>query len=168
MDIISHGLWGGAAFGRKSRKNFWTAFFFGIAPDLFSFGIYTVASILGIGKSPQRFGQQNMHEIPQYVGQLYNVTHSLVVFLVVFLLIALWRKKPQWLLGAWGLHILVDIPTHAATFFPTPIFWPLSDFHFNGISWGNPIIFFPNWALLIIVYAFWYFRSRSQRQVKQR
>ena len=39
MDIVSHGLWGAIAFGRKSRSSFWLAFLIGLAPDLFSFGI---------------------------------------------------------------------------------------------------------------------------------
>ncbi len=38
MDIISHGLWGGITVGRKSGRSFWTAFCFGVAPDLFAFG----------------------------------------------------------------------------------------------------------------------------------
>ena len=38
MDIISHGLWGGITVGRRSGRSFWTAFCFGVAPDLFAFG----------------------------------------------------------------------------------------------------------------------------------
>ena len=37
MDIVSHGLWGSIAFGRKSRSSFWMAFVIGMAPDIFSF-----------------------------------------------------------------------------------------------------------------------------------
>ena len=47
MDIFSHGLYGGVLTGRKSRKSFWTAFIFGISPDLFSFGIFTLSILLG-------------------------------------------------------------------------------------------------------------------------
>jgi hypothetical protein len=36
MDVISHGLWGGVAFGRKNKKYFWWSFGFGIMPDLLS------------------------------------------------------------------------------------------------------------------------------------
>lgn len=33
MDIVSHGLWGAIAFGRRTRSSFWLSFVFGIAPD---------------------------------------------------------------------------------------------------------------------------------------
>ena len=39
MDILSHGLWGAIAFGRRNRPSFWLAFVIGLAPDLLSFGI---------------------------------------------------------------------------------------------------------------------------------
>ena len=32
MDIVSHGLWGALAFGRKNRRSFWLAFGIGLAP----------------------------------------------------------------------------------------------------------------------------------------
>ncbi len=52
MDIVSHGLWGSIAFGRKSRSSFWLAFVIGMAPDLFSFGILWLAAVLGLSKKP--------------------------------------------------------------------------------------------------------------------
>lgn len=48
MDIISHGLWGGIAFGRKNKKDFWQSFAFGVMPDLLAFGVLTVATTLGV------------------------------------------------------------------------------------------------------------------------
>ena len=166
MDIISHGLWGGVAFGRQNKKTFWQAFFFGIAPDLFSFGIYTFASITGLLNPAlaQRAMQHDMSQIPQFVHVLYGYTHSLVVFALAFALAWVVRKKPLTVMLAWPLHILVDIPTHAETFFPTPFLWPLSNFHFNGINWGNPVIFFPNLALLIFAYAFWYLSKKRNKK----
>ena len=52
MDIISHGLWGGIAFGRKRRSLFWWSFGFGVMPDLFSFGIFTGMVQLGMASGP--------------------------------------------------------------------------------------------------------------------
>ena len=86
MDIVSHGLWGGAAFGRKSKKNFWLAFFFGIMPDLFSFGIFSISTWLGFEERVSyKSGPPPMDAIPYYVDAFYNVTHSLVIFSLVFL-----------------------------------------------------------------------------------
>ena len=163
MDVISHGLWGGIAFGRKSFKNYLIAFLIGVSPDAFSFGIFMLARITGFSKMDFSGGHMDQSLVPQYVHVLYNFTHSLIIFLAVFLLVWLILKKPYWLLGAWGLHILIDIPTHSFEFFPTPFLWPVSNFMVNGISWGSPIIFFPDVAILIILYAIFWYRKRKEK-----
>lgn len=165
MDIVSHGLWGGVAFGRKSRKNYLAAFFFGIMPDTFSFGVLFATNLLGITIGPKYSnGRPDLADIPTYVSQLYDVTHSLIVFAFVFALVWLLRKKPFLPLTAWGLHILVDIPTHSLDFFATPFLWPFSGYKFDGINWGEPWIFFPNLILLISAYSGWYFFTKKQKR----
>lgn len=85
MDILSHGLWGAIAFGRKNRASFWLAFVIGLAPDLFSFGILWAAATLGLSEKPDfRHGTPPESTIPLYVHQLYNVTHSFIVFFWCF------------------------------------------------------------------------------------
>lgn len=94
MDIISHGLYGGVAFGRKSKRDYWWSFAFGIAPDFFSFGIFTVMTVLGLSSRPDwSHGVPRNDAVPQYVHSLYNVTHSLVIFAVVFLIV--WGLSPK-------------------------------------------------------------------------
>ena len=162
MDIISHGLWGSLVFGRQNRKNFWMAFFFGIAPDIFSFGVFAPLYWLGIVSGPDwSLGPPDPSAIPQYVHSLYHITHSLIVFSIVFSLVWLIRQKPFWEMSAWGLHILVDIPTHSNSFFPTPFLWPFSDFHISGIPWSHPVIFIPNVVLLAGLYL-WFFVIRKR------
>src|SRR6266568_549388 len=137
MDIISHGLWGGVTVGRKSRRSFWTAFCFGVAPDLFAFGpmfanrmfIHGLDFLNNLGKPP------DASSIPAYVHSVYNVTHSLVVFAVAFAVVWLIRR--------------------------TPFLWPVSDVHFDGTPWSTPIIFIPNVVLLAVLYArFLYKRAK--------
>ncbi|HYE59875.1 MAG TPA: hypothetical protein VEA18_01685 [Candidatus Kapabacteria bacterium] len=167
MDIVSHGLWGGIAFGRKNRISFWLAFFFGIAPDVFSFGIFTAMTILGLVSGPDwSSGPPDPSTIPMYVHHLYNVTHSLLTSLCVFFLVWAFRKKPLWELCAWPLHILVDIPTHSTQFFPTPFLWPLFDVKIDGIPWSHPFIFLPNIFLLAIACG-WYFFMQKRRHKKE-
>jgi hypothetical protein len=165
MDIISHGLWGSVAFGRKTKRAFWLAFFIGIAPDFFSFGIFFLERLLTGNLALDHRGPPDLASIPSYIDTLYNLTHSLVVFAIVFIVVWLWQKKPCYPMAAWGLHILIDIPTHGVEFFPTPFLWPLSEYRFDGVSWGHPAIFFSNIALLIIAYA-WFIvsRLRARRQ----
>jgi len=164
MDIISHGLYGGVAFGRTSKISYWKAFFFGIMPDLFSFGLLFAFSILGIASGPDfNAGPPDPASIPQYVHSLYNVTHSLIVAGVVIGIVWFIRKKPLVEMFAWPLHMLVDIPTHSNEFFPTPFLWLVSDFHVDGVSWSNPYIFIPNILLLIALYTWFYFSKKSSQ-----
>lgn len=162
MDILSHGLWGGVAFGRKNKKSYWLSFLFGVLPDFFVFRPLFIQNIFLHGFE---FGQPpDGITVPTYVYDRYEVTHSLVIFALVFCIVWLIRKRPLWELGAWGLHILVDIPTHSDRFFPTPFLWPLSDVHIDGHSWGTPEVFIPNVGALVFVYVLWWWRTRSKRE----
>ncbi len=164
MDIISHGLWGGVAFGRKNKRSFWTSFIFGVAPDFLVFAPFFASAFLGFVELPKFSTEPPIpNGIPQYVHNVYSFTHSLVIFAVVFLIIWLVRKKPLLESLAWGLHILLDIPTHSNSFFPTPFLWPFSSAHIDGIPWAHPIIFIPNVALLIILYLYFFvYRNRGR------
>lgn len=167
MDIFSHGLYGGVAFGRRSRPRYWLAFFFGIAPDLFSFGLFFVLTLLGLAEHPDWSSGQHPDPsaIPGFVHALYDGTHSLVIFAAVFGLVWLIRQKPLYEMLGWPLHILVDIPTHSAEFFPTPFLWPLSDYQFDGWNWSRPEIFIPNVILIVSLYLWFYvIRPRRFRQ----
>ncbi|MCX6780078.1 MAG: hypothetical protein NT034_02775 [Candidatus Magasanikbacteria bacterium] len=125
-------------------------------PDLFSFGILTVATTLGLSPRPDWGGHPSNASVPTYVHSLYNITHSLVIFAAIFAVVWMVRRKPFLPMLAWGLHILFDIPTHSTDFFPTPFLWPFSSFKVNGVPWSHPIIFFPEIILLAIFYI-WFF-----------
>ena len=163
MDFISHGLWGGIALGRSSRKSFWLAFLFGIAPDLLSFGFAFLGAFVGHGLEFWRgIGHPpDPAKIPACVYQLYNVTHSLVVFGLAFAAVWVVRGRPLWEMGAWGLHVVVDIFTHTTAFFPTPFLWPLLSVQFNGWAWSGPVIFVPNVVLLVVLYAVFLWKHRG-------
>lgn len=162
MDTLSHGLWGAAGFGRKNRQSFWTSFCFGVGPDLLSFGLFFLIRLL-TPNTPLLYGPMDPDMFPGYLYGLYNVTHSFVVFLAVFLVVFWFRGKPLWEMLAWPLHILFDIFTHSASFFPTPFLWPLSSYTFSGIMWHDPRIFIPNVVLLIGLYV-WFFVIRRRKR----
>ena len=161
MDIISHGLWGGVTLGKKKRRNFIYAFGLSILPDILGEGIMFSLIFLGVSNMPSiEQGHPNITEFPVCVQNFYNATHSLIIFIVVFALIWIITRKPFWLLLAWGLHIIIDIPTHSFKLFPTPFLWPISDFKINGIPWDNSIILIPNILLLVIFYIFWFYKKK--------
>lgn len=164
MDIVSHGLWGGTSFGRKSKKNFWTAFFWAVFPDLFSFGIFTISTLSGFEKGPDwKSGPPDPSLIPPYVHTLYDFTHSLIPFAIIFFTVWFIRKKPYYLMLGWPLHIIFDIGTHGTEFFPTPFLWPFSSYRFDGVSWSSPEIFFPNLFFLGFLYVGWLLVHRYKK-----
>lgn len=166
MDIISHGLWGGLAFGQENKKSFLLSFVIGIAPDMLSFGVFSAMNILGFVSGPDwSAGPPDPSTIPNYVYQLYNGTHSLVIFALVFAAIWLIRKKPLYEMLAWPLHIVMDIPTHSTKFFPTPFLWPFGDYRVDGVPWSHPWIFFSNWILLLSLYLYFFVYQKRKRKI---
>lgn len=163
MDTFSHGLWGGLAFGRKNKKAFGLAFAFGVLPDLLSFGIYFVAVFLKLNPAPSwQMEPPQDSFIPQYVHTLYDITHSVIIFALIFILLWLIFRRPIYEFLAWGFHILLDIPTHSYEFFPTPFLWPISSFEVNGIPWSHAIIMIPNFVLLAIFLS-WFVISKMRK-----
>lgn len=147
MDIFAHGLWTYAVFHRK--RYVWLATLFGILPDILSFGIIFAINLIN---GNLRRGPPPLNSLPDWLFAAYNMTHSFIIFSAVFLLIYIITKKWFWPLMAWGLHILIDIPTHSFRFFPTPFLWPLSDYKFDGISWATPWFMLLNYGALITVF----------------
>ena len=119
--------------------------------------------------------QRNAFLIFRLTETLYHVSHSFVIFLLCFFMawIIRWKKfkikksdikglrsiqhqfdqyTPCWEMTGWLIHIVMDIPTHSETFYPTLFLWPLSDWCFNGISWGNIWFMTINYASLLIVF----------------
>lgn len=148
MDIFAHGLWSYAIFHRK--KYVWLATLFGVLPDLLSFGIIFVTNLV-FGDFHR--GPPTISTLPKWLFATYNLTHSIMSFIIIFILVYLITKKLFWPLTAWAIHILTDIPTHSLQYFPTPFLWPMSDYLYNGISWATPWFMLLNYSSLMIVFA---------------
>jgi membrane-bound metal-dependent hydrolase YbcI (DUF457 family) len=165
MDVVAHGLWGGALFYSQGRKKFIAGAVIGMAPDLLSFGVFHVIHPGWIGRrlAGEISGPPALSILPPYVFHAYNVTHSLVVWAVAFFLLWFLIKKPPWLLAAWLLHILCDIPTHATSYFPTPFLWPFRTPFVNGIPWSTPWFMAANYSAIFAVYCglIFYFRTEA-------
>ena len=161
MDFVSHALWGGIVFGRRTKKAFVTAAGISILPDVLTEGLFAVLLFLNMGGMPGwDQGHPNISAYPIWAQNFYNFTHSFVVFTLLFLLIWAFARKPVWVVGAWGLHILIDIPTHSLELFPTPFLWPVSDIKVNGVGWHNPIVLGANFLFLLSAYSLWLWQRR--------
>jgi len=71
----------------------------------------------------------------RWMQTLHHLFHSLPVLLAVAGAIRL--RRGRWPLEAlaWGLHILVDLPTHSRRNWAPQFLWPLSTVTIDGISW---------------------------------
>lgn len=176
MDILAHTLWANAVAREANEiaekknqvdKKFhisvgWTAWW-GVFPDLFAFSIPFVLRfyfILVGGNSFSTFFQRPHVEGGNINGagfdlahNLYQYSHSLVIWAVVFSLVWIFYKRPRYELLGWALHILLDIPTHVLAFFPTPFLFPLSNYKFPyGIQWSNQWFMIINYGALLLVW----------------
>ncbi len=169
MDIFAHSLWTNAAFYKKyknDKRDRFLAVLFGILPDLISF----VPSFIYLIFSRQNFyaiaGELNRAPLVfRWAVESYNYTHSIVIFLLIFLIVTAIRKgKIFWPMLGWPLHIFIDLFTHK-DFFETPILFPLSNAHFtHGISWANPTFMIINYSAIAIVYLFWFLVLRKKEK----
>lgn len=179
MDVFAHALWVAALFKainhRLKRKiSVWRAVLWGIAPDVFSFGLLTAWMILSLifGGTAMDFRQFEAMEpaqrdtIPvfQLVTFMYNFTHSIFTFAAFFIIFYLIFRKPILSMLGWLVHILIDIPTHSYQFYPTPFLWPISSWKFNGISWGQKWFMIANYSAIVIAYIALYFWSKKARK----
>ncbi len=142
------------------RKYGW-AFLFGVLPDLLAFGPFFIFRILS---GTLKFGKPEIAAIPPAVFTAYNFSHSLFTAGLILLVIRFVISKELFIAAlAYPLHILLDIPTHDKTFFPTPFLFPVSNFRIDGISWGNTYFMIFNYTSLAAGY-YLYFRYRPQRK----
>jgi len=168
MDILSHSLWGGIALGRKKKSDFIYSLILSVLPDILAEGTMFGLIFLGVKNMPSiEHGHPNITEFPIYAQNFYNATHSLIIFITVFVIIWAIRKKPFMLLLAWALHIIIDIPTHSYALFPTPFLWPVSEYKMNGIPWDKSIILIPDIILLFFLYVLWFFLCKRNQLLRK-
>lgn len=165
VDTIAHGLWalaGGELLRRKgklSRAGLVAGVALSVAPDVLQhlpllggvahgdvpwseFARFLVATPHESALEATRLGELSHH--------LHCMMHSVIVAGLVTLLAA-WLR-PAWLypLLGWWSHILIDIPTHSADYYPVPIFYPFTTWGFDGIAWTTPWLLALNYLALAL------------------
>jgi len=199
MDTLAHGLWATAAAKANNRfaplkfRTKWFVFW-GVLPDLFSFTPAVVwllwqVMIEGVPFAevprPELLPPEVRSTFPVFrlTNALYHLSHSLIIFAGIFLLVLAVRRYrfksrqaipvsgaqlsaggAYWEMTGWMLHILIDIPTHTRRVYPTPFLWPLSDFTIDGISWGRPWFLALNYASLLVVFLLLRLKSRQKQE----
>lgn len=136
MDTVAHGLWPYLIF-YKNRRRVW-ALVIGMLPDVIAFVPHVFVEHFS--------GEQVMFDA------LYRVTHSLVVFTLVFCLIAFVIRSVPWIAGAWGLHIVFDIFTHPGSYYPTPYLYPFDSPFWFALDYRWPWFYAINYAVILGVF----------------
>jgi len=174
MDVIAHALWAGAGVMLAQRR--WAitrrtaaaTVALAVAPDVphllpilgwSAFGAGTAATVKGYAIAVP--GQEPA--VPPGVEwlshNLHCVTHSAIVAGMAALL--LWMgSRSLWipLLGWWS-HIVIDVFTHSADYYPSPVLWPFTRQGFDGVAWNTPVFMALNYLALAATYL-WLIRQR--------
>ncbi|MDQ3169120.1 MAG: hypothetical protein M3Q55_03140 [Acidobacteriota bacterium] len=166
MDTLSHAGWGYVVSRRKGMG--WWGALAGAMPDLLFFIPSRVEILIeqgwsramNVGGEPGMWrtgGPPLPPELVEAYWRYYVWSHSLVMLAAVTGALALTRfRRWCWLAVPYALHILMDLPTHER--YEGRPFYPLSDWHFIGVSWGDPRILIPNFIALAL--ALWFVSRR--------
>lgn len=156
MDFVSHALWGMTIVRRPEL--FGAVFIASNLPDIFGSTPYWSICSLRLLKGYKKRGfkalKKAFKSLPKapYTSLLfYHSFHNLFAWLIFSLILYMFFPTLLILSLAYLSHILVDIPTHKGDF-ATRIFYPFSDFHFEGASWiRERKIVIANFALILLV-----------------
>ena len=172
MDVVSHWFMGSGA--THGRTKFWVAGAMGVLPDLLVF----IPNTFIVGDRPEIDENTVTADLGWYAWEAYQVTHSLVWMTIGFLFTWIFFEKrgvsrrlftsdslsardaAMWMWLPWLIHIINDIPTHTAAFFPTPFLAPFSDIHFDGLRWSTPWVWFTNLAIIIVIWSSIFYKKK--------
>lgn len=92
---------------------------------------------------------------------LHCIGHSAVIAALATLL-ARWRRPALLLpLAGWWSHLVIDVFTHSAEYYPAPVLYPFTQRGFDGLAWTTPGFQAVNYGVLALaVLALWLTRRR--------
>lgn len=134
MDPLTHLLTTRLLVGREP-----TTLLAGLAPDLAFYSTYPLWA-LRHGRVRVVLDGGEWPAPPPWMVQLHRAAHSLPVAVGGAMLFRLRRGHwPRQLLGAYLLHLLIDIPTHTRDpWGPRPL-WPFSNIAYDGVGWAEKL-----------------------------
>jgi len=136
----------------------WWAVVFGLLPDALSMGFPLLFFWLS-GADGIFFREMDGDAMVSY-----RYAHSLITALLVSGLIFLSVRKLLIPSLSWPLHLLMDMFTHGDGKYRTTLFYPLTDWGFDGISWWrHPWLTGFIWLMLPMI---WLGLRRARRRRK--
>ena len=91
--------------------------------------------------------------VEHFAHHLHCIMHSAITTVAVALLLWLVLRSLWLPLLGWWSHVVIDVFTHSAAFYPSPVWYPLTQQGFDGIAWNTPWFMLLNTTLLAAVWA---------------
>lgn len=167
MDVFAHALWAGAGMILARRR--WRipprvaalTVAMAVLPDIPHVVPIVGWSLFGDGSTATvlDYAIASPDEVlaaPAYVDfwshHLHCIMHSAVIAALVTAL-SWFMARRLWipLLGWWS-HIVIDVFTHSAEYFPSPVLYPFTRAGFDGIAWNTPGALIANYVGLALIY----------------
>ena len=171
VDILAHGLWVGVGAAwmhrhrRLDRRTTVLALGLAVVPDLaqllpllylalFSHDGWTV--LLAYANALPGYEPALSPVVTELTHHLHCVMHSALVAGVVTAISWMWLGRFWIPLLGWWSHILIDVFTHSAEFYPSPVFYPVTYWGFDGLAWNTPWFMVANYlTMLVVAVAVW-------------
>ena len=178
MDILAHAL--GAGIGVTLARRRWTitrrtaviTVGAAILPDLIHlvpliawwlFGEGSLATVEACAVAVPGEEPTLPHLVNLLSHHLHCILHSAIVAGAVTLLAwAVTRSLWIPLLGWWS-HIVIDVFTHSATFYPVPVLYPITERGFDGLAWNTPWFMVLNSVSLTLTVLWLFYTRRDSR-----
>lgn len=104
--------------------------------------------------------------LPPFVAlvshHLHCIMHSAIVAGAVTLLLWLAMRSIWIPLLGWWSHIAIDVFTHSADYYPSPVLYPITERGFDDLAWNTPWFMLLNYVTLATV-CLWLLRARGAR-----
>ena len=176
MDIFAHGLWVGVGAGlaiqrwpldgrinrhtnrRTNQRTVALSIAMAVLPDLVQllpilawalFAVDGFAALAAYATALPGYEPTLPATIGLLAHHLHCVMHSAIVASVVTVVLWVWLRKLWIPLLGWWSHILIDVFTHSADFYPSPVLYPFTERGFDGLAWNTPWFFVLNYAALL-------------------
>jgi hypothetical protein len=170
MDVVAHMLWAaaGTAFAARrftlSRRTIVATLALAALPDVLQFIPLVAWSLSGQGQWSALWthatalpGQEPV--LPALVGftshHLHCIAHSAVIAGAVTVLVWCATRSLWFPLLGWWSHIAIDVFTHSAGFYVSPVLYPFTYGGFDGVAWNEPWFMALNYAALALVGLWW-------------
>jgi hypothetical protein len=165
MDILAHGLWVGVGAAwlhrhrRLDRRTTLLAVGLAVVPDLAQLlplvylALFTPGGrsvLLAYANALPGYELALSPVVTELTHHLHCVMHSALVAGVVTAISWIWLKRLWIPLLGWWSHILIDVFTHSADFYPSPVFYPVTYWGFDGLAWNTPWFMILNYVSLAL------------------